>query len=45
MHYTSESVEQLVEELSRLPGIGRKTALRLALYILKLPKENVVSLS
>ena len=34
-----------MEELSRLPGIGRKTALRLALYILKLPKENVISLS
>jgi len=41
MRYTSESVEQLVEEFAQLPGIGKKTALRLALYILKMPREKV----
>ncbi len=43
MRYTSESVEQLVEEFAQLPGIGKKTAQRLALFILKLPREKVVT--
>lgn len=34
-HYSSSLVEKAVNELSRLPGIGRKTALRLALHLLK----------
>jgi recombination protein RecR len=33
--YSSKLVENAVGELSKLPGIGRKTALRLALYLLK----------
>ena len=33
--YSSKLVEAAVNELSRLPGIGKKTALRLALHILK----------
>jgi recombination protein RecR len=33
--YSSKLVEATVNELSRLPGIGKKTALRLALHILK----------
>jgi recombination protein RecR len=45
MHYTSESVEQLVEEFASLPGIGRKTAQRLALHILKMPREKVATFS
>ncbi len=45
MIYTSQSLEQLVEEFSQLPGIGRKTALRLALYILKMPREEVMKFS
>lgn len=45
MIYTSQSLEQLVEEFSQLPGVGRKTALRLALYILKMPREEVVTFS
>ena len=32
--YSSKLVENAVNELSKLPGIGRKTALRLALYLL-----------
>lgn len=44
MLYTSESLETLIEELTKFPGIGRKTAQRLALYILKQPKEEVEKL-
>lgn len=33
--YSSRLLEQCVDELGRLPGIGRKTALRLALHLLK----------
>ena len=43
MRYTSESVEQLVEEFAQLPGIGKKTAQRLALFVLKLPRERVAT--
>ncbi|MDP2208732.1 MAG: recombination mediator RecR [Bacteroidota bacterium] len=45
MLYTSESLELLVEELAQLPGIGRKTAQRLAMYIMKLPREEVVNIA
>jgi recombination protein RecR len=45
MQFTSESLERLVTELSRLPTIGRKTAQRLAFYLLKQPKEDVTRLS
>lgn len=45
MLYTSESVERLVNHLSQLPGIGRKTAQRLALHILRLPRADVEALS
>jgi recombination protein RecR len=33
--YSSKLLEEAVNELSRLPGIGRKTALRMALHLLK----------
>jgi recombination protein RecR len=45
MLYTSESLEILIRELSKLPGIGRKSAQRVALHLLKQPKENVKILS
>lgn len=41
MLHTSDSLNQLIEEFAQLPGIGRKSAQRLALYILKLSKEEV----
>jgi recombination protein RecR len=41
MFYTAESIEQLAELFSQLPGIGRKTAHRLALYVLKMPRDEV----
>ena len=37
---SSETLEKLVNRLSRMPGIGRKSAQRLAFYILKLPEEE-----
>ena len=37
---SSDTLEKLVNRLSRMPGIGRKSAQRLAFYILKLPKED-----
>lgn len=46
MHqYTSESVEALIEQFAQLPTVGRKTAQRLASYVLKMPRENVVELA
>jgi recombination protein RecR len=45
MHIASESVENLIQELSKLPSIGRKTATRLASYVLKLPREEVKQLA
>lgn len=45
MHLTSETVDALVEQLSKLPTIGRKTAQRLAAYILKMPREEVVEIA
>ncbi len=38
---TSALLSEAVEELSSLPGIGRKSALRFALHLLKQPGENV----
>jgi recombination protein RecR len=38
---TSDALETLVEEFSKLPQIGRKTARRLAMFITKMPKEEV----
>ncbi|MGL1887041.1 MAG: recombination mediator RecR [Reichenbachiella sp.] len=35
MEFPSELIEEAVREISRLPGIGKKTALRLALHLLK----------
>lgn len=44
MQYTSETLERLIKEFSRLPSIGRKTAQRLAFHLLKQPKDDVQSL-
>ncbi len=43
--FTSESVEALVEQLTKLPTIGRKTAQRLAAYVLKMSREEVVQIA
>ena len=41
----SSPIEKLTHELSKLPGIGGKTALRLVLHILRQPKEYAENLS
>ena len=45
MQYSSRLVETLIEEFGRLPGIGRKTAQRLAFHVLKQPREEAIRLS
>jgi len=40
-NYPSKLLENAIDEFSKLPGIGRKTALRLVLHMLKQPQENV----
>jgi len=45
MASTPKSLEALIKALSSLPGIGRKSAQRLAYHILKLPHENAQSLA
>lgn len=45
MAYYAEPLDRLIGELSRLPGIGPKTAQRLAFYILKISKDRVESLA
>jgi recombination protein RecR len=41
---SSEKIERLIQELSKMPTIGRRTAQRIALYLLKAPAEEVTSL-
>ncbi|HHU50173.1 MAG: recombination mediator RecR [Caldicoprobacterales bacterium] len=45
MNYYIESIARLINELSRLPGIGGKTAQRLAFHIIDLPKDRVMDLT
>ena len=45
MNFSSRKIELAVEEISRLPGIGKKTALRLALHLLRRPAGQTESLS
>lgn len=40
MKYFAAPVEKLIEQFERLPGIGYKTAQRLAFFVLNLPKEQ-----
>ena len=45
MEYYSKQISKLVEELGRLPGIGNKTAGRLAFHIIHMPEEHAKSLA
>ena len=45
MEFYSSQISNLVEQLSRLPGIGSKTAQRLAFFILNMPEDQVVGLA
>jgi recombination protein RecR len=43
--YSSKVLELLIEELSKLPSIGQKSAQRLALHLLRAPKEEALRLA
>lgn len=45
MDYFSGHISELISRLSRLPGIGTKTAQRLAFHIIEMPKEQVEKLA
>lgn len=45
MEFSSKLLERAVNEMAQLPGIGRRTALRLVLHLLKQPKEQTQFLS
>ena len=44
-NYSSALLEEAVDQLATLPGVGRRTALRLALHLLDQPRENVEQFS
>ena len=45
MDYYSSQISKLIEQLSRLPGIGPKSAQRLAFHIIDMPQERVEKLA
>lgn len=45
MEFSSKLLERAVNEMSQLPGIGKRTALRLVLHLLRQPKEQTTGLS
>jgi len=45
MEFSSKLLERAVNEMSQLPGVGKRTALRLVLHMLRQPKEQTLALS
>ena len=45
MKYYSSHINKLIEQLSHLPGIGAKSAQRLAFHIMNMPKDQVEQLT
>ncbi len=45
MEYYSSHINKLIEQLSHLPGIGAKSAQRLAFHIMNMPKDQVEQLT
>ncbi|POS02372.1 DNA replication and repair protein RecR [Flavobacterium croceum DSM 17960] len=45
MEFSSKLLEKAVQEVAQLPGIGKRTALRLVLYLLKQPAEQTLFLT
>ena len=43
--YSSKYLELLIEELVKLPSVGQKSAMRLALHLLRVPKEDALRLA
>jgi len=40
VEFSSKLLQNAVDDIAQLPGIGKRTALRLALHVLKLPKSS-----
>ena len=45
MDFSSKLIEDAVNQISRLPGIGKKTALRLVLHLIREKEENTIQLA
>jgi recombination protein RecR len=45
MEYPSKLIEEAVTQIAKLPGIGKKTALRLVLHLIKEKEQNTLSLT
>ena len=45
MNFSSKLLENAVNEMSKLPGIGKRTALRLVLFLLNQPNSQTIHLS
>ena len=45
MEYYSSHISKLIEQLGRLPGVGPKSAQRLAFHIISMPKDQVKELA
>ena len=45
MNFSSKLLENAVNEVSQLPGIGKRTALRLVLFLLQQPNSQTKELS
>ena len=45
MEYPSKLIEEAVHEVSKLPGIGKKTALRLVLHLIKENEGRTIALT
>jgi recombination protein RecR len=45
VEYPSKLIEEAVEQISKLPGIGKKTALRLVLHLIKAREESTFALT
>lgn len=45
MDYSSKLLENAINEMAQLPGIGKSTALRLLLHLLKRPEEQSLDLA
>ena len=45
MEFSSKLLEKAVQEMSQLPGIGKRTALRLMLHLLRQPENQTLELA
>lgn len=45
MDFSSKLLAQAVDEMAQLPGIGKRTALRMVLHLLKQPKEQTLAMT